>query len=129
MSKNKFLLVLPSIIVGLSIFFLSSMQRPFVELNQFDFEDKFVHLLVFFVFGVCLLIPFSDKILNTNKARGAILLILLIGLTYGGFDELHQLYVPGRVCDISDWLADALGIIISILFRFPILRFFFKSKS
>jgi len=28
---------------------------------------------------------------------------------YGAVDELHQYFVPGRNCNVWDWLADTLG--------------------
>lgn len=35
---------------------------------------------------------------------------------YAVSDEVHQLFVPGRSCQISDMLLDAFGIICGILF-------------
>jgi VanZ family protein len=30
-------------------------------------------------------------------------------------DELHQLFIPGRSCDILDWTADTAGVIIGVI--------------
>ena len=30
-------------------------------------------------------------------------------MAYGITDELHQAFVPGRLCDPADWLTDTLG--------------------
>jgi VanZ family protein len=34
-------------------------------------------------------------------------------LTYAASDEVHQSFVPGREMSLMDWLADAVGILIS----------------
>ena len=31
---------------------------------------------------------------------------------YGVTDEWHQLYVPGRVSDPADWIADVVGLVL-----------------
>ena len=34
-----------------------------------------------------------------------------IGAVYGITDEWHQMYVPGRMPDVVDWLADVAGLV------------------
>jgi VanZ family protein len=34
---------------------------------------------------------------------------------YGATDEWHQYFVPGRQCDLWDWVADAVGAAMVIL--------------
>jgi VanZ family protein len=34
---------------------------------------------------------------------------------YGASDEWHQSFVPGRYPAVSDWLADAAGIVIGYM--------------
>ena len=36
--------------------------------------------------------------------------VLTLGACYGALDELHQSLVPGRSMQLSDWLADAVGV-------------------
>jgi hypothetical protein len=45
----------------------------------------------------------------------ALLLTALIGSAYGAIDEFHQYFVPGRSCDVWDWLADTLGALLGAL--------------
>jgi VanZ family protein len=42
------------------------------------------------------------------------LLALAIAAGYGAFDEVHQLFVPGRSGDVNDWFADVTGASIGI---------------
>lgn len=41
--------------------------------------------------------------------RRALLLALLLTVTYGALDEVHQRYVRGRTPDPGDWVADTVG--------------------
>jgi len=34
---------------------------------------------------------------------------------YGCLDELHQSFVPGRICSLGDWAADSIGGLLGIL--------------
>jgi VanZ family protein len=43
---------------------------------------------------------------------------------YGVLDELHQQLIPGRSCDINDWIADMIGVSIGLI----ILKLFLKKK-
>jgi VanZ family protein len=43
-----------------------------------------------------------------SLVRGALLAALL-----GAADELHQLYLPGRVASVADWLADLVGVLVA----------------
>lgn len=45
------------------------------------------------------------------RSRGA----WLIAAAYGVVDELHQSYVPGRVCSVADLASDAVGAALVIL--------------
>ncbi|RIH85742.1 VanZ family protein [Calidithermus roseus] len=38
-----------------------------------------------------------------------------LAVLYGLSDEIHQMFVPGRVFDLGDWLADAGGAALAIL--------------
>jgi VanZ family protein len=48
------------------------------------------------------------------RSRRAVphLLLLALGALYGVTDEVHQGYVPGRMPDPWDWVADVVGLLI-----------------
>ncbi len=74
--------------------------------------DKLEHMLLYFGFGVVLHLTFYFS--NRKFMQGnAIFLSILIGLIYGTLDELHQIFVPGRVASSGDLLANATGIILA----------------
>ena len=42
------------------------------------------------------------------------LFALCVAAGYGGLDELTQLFIPGRDCDVVDWLYDVVGTLTGI---------------
>jgi VanZ family protein len=40
---------------------------------------------------------------------------MLAASAYGAIDEFHQSFVPGRDCNVWDWLADTLGAFLGAL--------------
>lgn len=40
--------------------------------------------------------------------------VLAEGLLFAGWDEWHQLALPGRSPDLGDWMADAVGTLAGI---------------
>jgi hypothetical protein len=47
--------------------------------------------------------------LDPIASRGGYWSPLVVCVLYGASDEIHQAFVPGRDCSLTDWLADALG--------------------
>jgi len=69
--------------------------------------DKVAHFLVFGLLAilVCRLRP---------GWRFAVLAAVLTSV-YGGLDEWHQSFVPGRKAGPDDWVADTLGAIVAVI--------------
>jgi VanZ family protein len=107
-SKKKLLVILFPIAWMALIYYLSSLQDP-AKTTGFPFEinDKTMHFIFYGVLGglVWNVVRFYRK----DKLIGYTALICGI---YGLSDELHQIFVPGRSCDILDLLADILGAVI-----------------
>jgi VanZ family protein len=64
---------------------------------------------------------------STVLKNNALLFTLLFVFMYGIFDEIHQLMVPGRSCELLDFLADMSGgvtgiILVKILIRISKFR-------
>ncbi len=52
---------------------------------------------------------------NNITVKRAVWFVLLFGALFAVSDEIHQSFVPGRDPDFFDWLADCVGISISLL--------------
>ena len=102
---------LPPILYALLIVAASSisgLKSP--SLGEFQL-DKIIHFLEYFIFA---LLTFRSVSHLANKAlSGKALLIsfLLVGLFALG-DEFYQRYVPDRVSELPDLIADLLGAIM-----------------
>ena len=74
---------------------------------------KTAHFLEYAVLGFLLASVFVSFGLKTKQN---IPLSFIIGALYAVSDEIHQYFVPGRSCQISDMLLDSAGVITGILF-------------
>ncbi len=61
--------------------------------------DKLAHIAFFFMLTVLLI-----RYLSLSVVFG-ICLVLVVGVA----DEVHQTFLPGRMADWDDWLADLVG--------------------
>jgi VanZ family protein len=100
----------PALSYMLLIWALSSIPTQF-DFSRIPFRDKGVHFVEYGTLSVLL----------SHAARGTWrglrpLSVFLLAVTFttlwGIIDEIHQAFVPGRVSDVNDVLADALGALI-----------------
>lgn len=107
--KNQFLIHKgPALLFAVLVFILSSFPGDKLPNIGFDFSDKVVHILEFGLFGIFLYHAFRYP----RPLSKPYFISLCVGIPYAAFDEIHQLFVPGRYCEIGDFIADSLGIII-----------------
>lgn len=76
---------------------------------HFDNSDKLMHLGEYGGLGLLLyrLVHRGGWIARKDVAA---LAVLLAGMAIAAADENFQRLIPGRQCDLLDWLADSLGI-------------------
>ncbi len=68
--------------------------------------DKVVH--------VCFYAPLGWSIISSlvRKVDFRFGVMMMVVMLFGGIDEIHQHFVPGRTMDVWDWVADSIGGII-----------------
>lgn len=66
------------------------------------------HFCEYLVFGMLLFRAVGLTAPGRSRWWAALVAVALAS-TYGVTDELHQAFVPGRLCDPADWLTDTLG--------------------
>ena len=86
---------------------------------------KIAHLTEYFILSALLVLAllFND-FLPINRA----ILAVLISLIYAATDEIHQLFVSGRACRLSDILIDTLGAAIFAATYLIMVKFIRKIK-
>jgi VanZ family protein len=87
------------------IFWLSSSPdaQGTAQYLTFPFADKAAHAVTFGILGALI-----------YGATGRYWLAIVLASGYGLFDEVHQAFVPGRVSDPLDWLADTMGAFTAV---------------
>ncbi|MEA1997573.1 MAG: VanZ family protein [Gemmatimonadota bacterium] len=97
---------LPALLWMALIFLASSFVFPIKTGRLFSSFDKVVHMIEFGILGILL----AKAVYGQKKGdRHLYWLCILAAALYGGLDELHQYFVPGRSNEWSDFAADALG--------------------
>lgn len=96
-------LVWPLIVAAL-IFIASS--RSYVAAPDVSNSDKMGHFLVYGLLATLLV--------RLARSPRAWWLALVVTSLYGVSDEWHQDFVPGRSCELGDWVADTVGGALAI---------------
>jgi VanZ family protein len=93
----------PLAMAALVVFASSRSHISGPNINNFD---KVVH---FSVFGLL-----ATLICRTGLGWRSAVWALVLASAFGATDEWHQSFVPGRSCDVFDWLADTLGAAVAV---------------
>ncbi|MBI4477474.1 MAG: VanZ family protein [Acidobacteria bacterium] len=114
---------LPVVAYMAAIFFLSSLSQPPPLPDEIPFVDKTVHAVVYGGLAVVLLRALAAGVWNgVTTTRG---IWSALGATgYGISDEAHQRFVPGRMSDAVDMIADGTGacIAVALILAWGIIR-------
>lgn len=70
--------------------------------------DKIAHFIEYFTLGI--LLNRGDQKHHTFGP----LLLGTLGIVFSALDESHQAFIPGRMPSLSDFVADALGVIAGV---------------
>ncbi|MBO7730845.1 MAG: VanZ family protein [Lachnospiraceae bacterium] len=86
---------------------------------------KCAHFLEYLILGISMFVSVRD--LSRWKRWKNAIPAFLICAAYAATDELHQMFVQGRSCEVRDILIDSLGALLGILFA--LLVSFLRSKK
>lgn len=85
-------------------------QEQFVEKIEYPIR-KCAHAIEYFTLAISLVITLGCFRLH-NKRR---ILSWAITTIYAATDELHQLFVPGRACKLTDVCIDSVGALLGLV--------------
>lgn len=113
--KNNKSLFYASLIIYWIILF-SATSIPADSVPTTGVSDKIEHFLAYFILTILLASTLFFQNKFTFIKKHYLLSTLIIASVYGIVDELHQLLVPGRSCELLDWLSDVGGVMLGIIF-------------
>jgi VanZ family protein len=117
-----------TIIYMIMIFYFSSLSYfPPGTLPAAKVSDLLKHAVLYFGLGVLFFFSYKS-IKNANIKNKAFLLALVSTILYGISDEIHQLFVPNRVCSFYDIIANSFGAFLGVGIMY-LIRKKFKSRK
>ena len=99
-----------TILIAIFIFYISSLSFEPTPAGGFALDTIIYHFYAFFFLCLFLLISLTR---GKFKNKNLIFISIILAILYGISDEIHQLFVAGRVCAISDVLVDSIGIFLA----------------
>jgi len=102
---------LPAILYGLFILFLTSYPTLETPSLGVDWQDKIYHFGAYLVFGFLMARAFTENRLNGR--RQLFFKSFLFATLFAIFDEIHQLFIPGRSGEVLDACADIGGVLLA----------------
>lgn len=114
LEKRKIGLVYVPLVLYWVILFTATT-IPGNQLPDIHLSDKIEHFSAFFILAVLLNLTLIYQRKSLLLFKYAALVTIIICLSYGAIDELHQMFIPGRSADLRDWLADSVGVILGVL--------------
>jgi VanZ family protein len=110
-ARQRALAWAPAAAYMLLIWGLSSMSHILINLDRVPFQDKGVHFIEYGMLAVLL----AHAIRGTWRSwrpLSVFAMSVLCTTLWGLIDEIHQAFVPGRVADARDLLADGMGALL-----------------
>jgi VanZ family protein len=113
---------LPALLIMAAIWVLSSQSILPTPKGIFGF-DKVQHFIAYFVLAGTIGFWFSLSWWQ-NRRFSAFFISIAAASAYGVIDEIHQYFVPGRDCNVWDWIADTIGAVLgglALLFLYRLI--------
>ncbi|MFA5857139.1 MAG: VanZ family protein [Candidatus Pacearchaeota archaeon] len=109
LKEHKVVSLIITLFIAVFIFYMSSKSFASGTIGpEWEIKPFLYHFTIFFLLGLFLTISLYKK---DNKLM--IILSILLAISYGITDELHQFFVPGRESSIFDVLTDTTGILLA----------------
>ncbi len=92
---------------------LASAQETMPLEGRTALSDKEIHAIAYL--GLLLLAYRAATMIPLRSAVDPVFQAFFVTILHGALDEGHQYFVPGRQCDLCDFLADVTGALIAVL--------------
>lgn len=124
---KKWIYWAPPLLYMALIFVISSLEQPPLPMPKFEWVtiDKVYHFIEYGILSVLLTIAFVNASPKWFPASWIWVTAALFSILYGASDEIHQMFVPGRLATVADWVADVFGSIAGVVASY----FYYKRKK
>ena len=109
-SYADYLTVLPAVILGIIIFYFSSLSNPYSTPPPGQiavFLNPLMHICEFGLLTFLIFFGFFSKVKP--------IYLLTFSFFYALLDEVHQYFVPYRYFDVYDLIVDSVGVILGFI--------------
>ena len=109
-SYTDYLTVLPVVILGIIIFYFSSLSNPYPTPPPGQiavFLNPLMHICEFGLLTFLIFFGFFSKVKS--------IYLLTISFFYAFLDEIHQYFVPYRYFDVLDLMIDTVGVVLGFI--------------
>ena len=114
LEKNKYLAGIITLILAIEIFLFSNI--PIIIQSETKLNLSIIyHFGIFFMFSFFLLMSIKG---NNKINQKEVFLVLAISILYAISDEIHQIFVIGRIASLKDILIDSIGSLCSMIIYF-----------
>ena len=119
-----------SIFIMAGIWVICLIPIPETPVSHISMMDKWVHVSVFSILGICLWYEYLKCHKNINKKR-LLLFGFLAPLLMGGLIEIVQSTCTGgnRSGDWLDFAADSIGVFLSMIIGILLAKYLSKRKT
>jgi VanZ family protein len=109
MMRRFVLFILPAVLMSVAMVIASHLPGVKPPDLGIDWQDKLFHAVSYAVYG--LLLRRAIGSMTSNRIR---VLTVCIGIAWALSDEWHQSFIPGRMAEWGDVIADAIGVSVSL---------------
>ena len=106
-----------------------SLMFKFIEIFGIEISGRFIRKLAHATEFFSLAVLLFNAIYVTFKHKMTWAFALCVAILYAISDEIHQLFVEGRACQLKDVLIDSSGAIVGILISLIILKLINSRKE
>ncbi len=106
--------------------FFNSDKEVLIQ-NASHLVRKMAHFTIYTALGISVFSMFK-LLIEKIKPIHTIIISTLFCLMYAISDEIHQMFVPGRSCQISDIILDTSGALTGVIVTFLIIKILRRRK-
>lgn len=99
-----------ALVAWCAVIYLLSDQPALPMPQLFPHQDKLHHFIAYAVMGALAFRAMRHRLHGNALWLAGVIFCSL----YGVSDEYHQSFVPGRMSEVADWLADTLGAAVAV---------------